>query len=267
LNPVLNGNLDRNTKDDLDGCRDLIHNHLLNARPSRTEPIALLWIDDRQHTHLGLADVIVDFSAERIGQKIHGDGAKKCYCCPFDKVPVDILGDWRPESSSVVCLRTLRLGFAGTAHVDTGVGSLRRTKQGATVERVVIAVSTSNKGNIFINFDCKMSPANLHRLAPEGLANGSTLYGLERKKIKMTGAIPLYKEKPEVKVMSKDRLLWSSATPAKRNTSIPLHSKPGEQRFEESRTTRTTSDGALIHFPLLFQAASDASSLFRFDSN
>jgi hypothetical protein len=109
-----------------------------------------------------------------------------------------------------------------------------------------------------------MSPANLHRLDPEGLANGSTLYGLERKKIKMTGAIPLNKEKPEINVMSKDRLLWCSTTPAKRNPSIPVYSKPGVQKFGESRTT---SEGGLIHFPLLFQAASDASSLFRFGSN
>jgi hypothetical protein len=47
LNPVFNGNLDHYTKDDLDGWRDLIHNHLLNSRPSGTEPITLLWIDDR----------------------------------------------------------------------------------------------------------------------------------------------------------------------------------------------------------------------------
>ena len=44
---VFNGNLEHYTKDDLDGWRDLIHNHLLNSRPSGTEPITLLWIDDR----------------------------------------------------------------------------------------------------------------------------------------------------------------------------------------------------------------------------
>ena len=47
LNPIFNGNLDHYTKGDLDGWRDLIHHHLLTARPSGTEPITLLWIDDR----------------------------------------------------------------------------------------------------------------------------------------------------------------------------------------------------------------------------
>jgi hypothetical protein len=47
LNPVFKGNLDRITKDDLDGWRDLIHAHLLNLQPAGTDPISLLWIDDR----------------------------------------------------------------------------------------------------------------------------------------------------------------------------------------------------------------------------
>jgi hypothetical protein len=52
--------------------------------------------DDRLHTRLGSAEVIVDFSAERIGFKVQGDGGEQCYCYPLDKVPLDILGDWRP---------------------------------------------------------------------------------------------------------------------------------------------------------------------------
>jgi hypothetical protein len=53
--------------------------------------------DDRLHTHLGPADVIVDFSSECIGLKIHGDGGEQSHCCPLDKVPLDLLGDWRPD--------------------------------------------------------------------------------------------------------------------------------------------------------------------------
>jgi hypothetical protein len=53
--------------------------------------------DDRLQTHLGPADVIVDFSAERIGLMFHGDAGEQSYCCPLDKVPLDLLGDWRPE--------------------------------------------------------------------------------------------------------------------------------------------------------------------------
>lgn len=54
--------------------------------------------DDRLHTHLGSAHVIVDFSAERIGLKVHEDGGDQCYCYPLDKVPFDVLGDWRPDN-------------------------------------------------------------------------------------------------------------------------------------------------------------------------
>ena len=53
--------------------------------------------DDCLHTHLGPADVTVDFSAARIGLKVRKDGGEHCYCYPLDKVPIRILGDWRPE--------------------------------------------------------------------------------------------------------------------------------------------------------------------------
>ena len=53
--------------------------------------------DDRLHTHLGLADVTVDFSAQRIGLKVRKDGGEHSYCYPLNKVPVDILGEWRPK--------------------------------------------------------------------------------------------------------------------------------------------------------------------------
>ena len=47
LNPVFKGNLEHYTKDDLDAWRDLIHNHVLNSELSGTEPLTLLWINDR----------------------------------------------------------------------------------------------------------------------------------------------------------------------------------------------------------------------------
>jgi hypothetical protein len=53
--------------------------------------------DDRLHTHLGPADVTVDFCAERIGLKVRKDGGEHCYCYPLNKVPIRVLGDWRPE--------------------------------------------------------------------------------------------------------------------------------------------------------------------------
>ena len=53
--------------------------------------------DDRLHTHLGPADVTVDFSAMRIGLKVLKDGGEHCYCYPLNKVPIRVLGEWRPE--------------------------------------------------------------------------------------------------------------------------------------------------------------------------
>jgi hypothetical protein len=53
--------------------------------------------DDRLHTYLGPADVTVDFCAERIGLKIRKDSGEHCYCYPLNKVPIRVLGDWRPE--------------------------------------------------------------------------------------------------------------------------------------------------------------------------
>jgi hypothetical protein len=39
LNPVFKGNLERITKDDLDGWRNLIHKHTIELRPTGTKPI------------------------------------------------------------------------------------------------------------------------------------------------------------------------------------------------------------------------------------
>jgi DNA/RNA endonuclease YhcR with UshA esterase domain len=38
------------------------------------------------------------------------------------------------------------------------------------------------------------------------MAGGSTLAGLEGKKLKVTGTIELYRGKPEIRVMSEDQL-------------------------------------------------------------
>ena len=47
--------------------------------------------------HLGPADVTVDFCAERIGLKVRKDDGEHSYCYPLHKVPIDIIGDWRPD--------------------------------------------------------------------------------------------------------------------------------------------------------------------------
>jgi hypothetical protein len=72
----------------------------------------------------------------------------------------------------------------------------------------VVAVSSSAKGNTFINFGGKYPHQIFTGWIPKDseLAGGSTLAGLEGKKIKITGTIELYRGKPEIKIMSKDQL-------------------------------------------------------------
>jgi hypothetical protein len=93
LNPVLKGNLDRITKDDLDAWRDLIHNHILDLRPSGTDPITLLWIDDRAE----LERVFPSFPFGR-----HSDGDKIAEF--ISEIPVnreiEIGYDFRNESDA-----------------------------------------------------------------------------------------------------------------------------------------------------------------------
>jgi hypothetical protein len=72
---------------------------------------------------------------------------------------------------------------------------------------VVTAVSSS-KGNTFINFGGKYPNQTFTGWIPKDskLAGGSTLAGMEGKKIKITGRIELYRGKPEIKITSEDQL-------------------------------------------------------------
>ncbi len=68
--------------------------------------------------------------------------------------------------------------------------------QKATVEGTVVAVFTSSKGNTFINFGGKYPHQTFTGYIPADSAlagGGSSLGGLEGKRIKITGTIDLYK--------------------------------------------------------------------------
>jgi hypothetical protein len=97
---------------------------------------------------------------------------------------------------------------AQTSTVITDTEAQQHVGQKAMVEGVVVAVSTSSKGNTFVNFGGKYPHQTFTGWIPKDseLAGGSTLAGLEGKKIKITGTIELYKGKPEIKIMSKDQL-------------------------------------------------------------
>ena len=101
-----------------------------------------------------------------------------------------------------------RNASAQTATLIPDTEAAQHIGQRATVEGTVVAVFTSNKGNTFINFGGKYPHQTFTGWIPKDseLAAGSTLSGLERKKIKITRTIELYKGKPEIKVMSKDQL-------------------------------------------------------------
>lgn len=102
------------------------------------------------------------------------------------------------------------LGTAQTATVIPDTEAAQHVGQRATVEGTVAQVFTTNKGNTFIDFggDYPHQTFTGYVAAGSGLAGGgSSLAGLEGKRIKITGTIDLYKGKPEIKITSKDQLV------------------------------------------------------------
>ena len=81
--------------------------------------------------------------------------------------------------------------------------------QDVTVEGVVTAVTTSRKGNTFINFGGVYPNQTFTGWIPAGtsLASDASLQALQGKKVRITGRIELYRRKPEIKIMSKDQLV------------------------------------------------------------
>jgi DNA/RNA endonuclease YhcR with UshA esterase domain len=80
--------------------------------------------------------------------------------------------------------------------------------QNATVEGVVTAVSTSKRGNTFINFGGVYPNQTFTGWIPAGtpLASDPSLQSLQGKKIKITGLIELYRGKPEIRILSRDQI-------------------------------------------------------------
>jgi DNA/RNA endonuclease YhcR with UshA esterase domain len=80
--------------------------------------------------------------------------------------------------------------------------------QNVTVEGVVTAVTTSRKGNTFINFGGVYPNQTFTGWIPAGtpLATDASISTLQGKKIKITGRIELYHGKPEIRVLSKSQI-------------------------------------------------------------
>jgi DNA/RNA endonuclease YhcR with UshA esterase domain len=80
--------------------------------------------------------------------------------------------------------------------------------QNVTIEGVVTAVSTSRKGNTFINFGEVYPNQTFTGWIPAGtpLASDASLQALQGKKVRITGRIELYRGKPEIRVLSKSQI-------------------------------------------------------------
>ena len=119
--------------------------------------------------------------------------------------------------ASIIRFLTLSMLFVGTlsitlvAQPSTVIPDTEAEKhigQNVTVEGVVTAVSTSRKGNTFINFGGVYPNQTFTGWIPAGtpLATDASIPTLKGKKIKITGRIELYRGKPEIRVLSKSQI-------------------------------------------------------------
>jgi DNA/RNA endonuclease YhcR with UshA esterase domain len=113
-----------------------------------------------------------------------------------------------------VTLSTLVVGslsitlFAQTSTVIPDTEAEKHIGQDVTVEGIVTAVTTSRKGNTFINFGGVYPNQTFTGWIPAGtpLATDSSIPRLQGKNIKITGRIELYRGKPEIRVLSKSQI-------------------------------------------------------------
>jgi DNA/RNA endonuclease YhcR with UshA esterase domain len=115
-------------------------------------------------------------------------------------------------------LRLIVVAFLSTAwpsapsRADTPIVSdseaAQHIGQNVALEGVVTAVSTSRKGNTFINFGGVYPNQTFTGWIPAGtaLASDASLQALQGKKVKITGTIELYRGKPEIRVLSRDQI-------------------------------------------------------------
>jgi DNA/RNA endonuclease YhcR with UshA esterase domain len=98
--------------------------------------------------------------------------------------------------------------FAQTSTAIPETEAAEHIGQNVTVEGVVTAVSTSRKGNTFINFGGVYPNQTFTGWIPTGtpLASYASLQLLKGKKVKISGRIELYRGKPEIRVLSKSQI-------------------------------------------------------------
>ena len=100
-------------------------------------------------------------------------------------------------------------GFAQNASVIPDTEAMKHVGQSVTVEGTVAKVFTSKNGNTFLNFGGAYPnvtfmvwiPFDSPEAADTGLAS------LQGKKVKISGTIQLYRDKPEIKVTAKEQIV------------------------------------------------------------
>jgi DNA/RNA endonuclease YhcR with UshA esterase domain len=114
-----------------------------------------------------------------------------------------------------VSFAALICGFwwmAGTIRAETIIPdaeALKHVGQNVTVEGTITKVFKSRNGNTFLNFGGNYPDVTfvvwIPQDAPE--ATDSGLSNLQGKKVKITGTIQLYRDKPEIKVTTKEQIV------------------------------------------------------------
>jgi len=101
---------------------------------------------------------------------------------------------------------------AGTIKAETIIAdaeALKHVGQNVTVEGTITKVFKSRNGNTFLNFGGNYPDVTfvvwIPQDAPE--ATDSGLSNLQGKKVKITGTIQLYRDKPEIKVTTKEQIV------------------------------------------------------------
>ena len=79
--------------------------------------------------------------------------------------------------------------------------------QNVAVEGVVTAVSTSRKGNTFINFGGVYPNQCFTGWISAGPDRDAPLDSLKGRKIKITGTVQLYQGKPEIRIQSRSQIV------------------------------------------------------------
>jgi DNA/RNA endonuclease YhcR with UshA esterase domain len=111
-------------------------------------------------------------------------------------------------------LAVLFCGFLATLQAQTATvipdtEAAQHVGHQATVEGTVVKVFTSKNGNTFLNFGAAYPNQTFTAWIPKGspVAAETSLFALEGKRVRITGTIPRYKGKPEIRIASKEQIV------------------------------------------------------------